>query len=95
MNYLAVFLLIGAITQVQHSVTLRWHERGPYTAFRVLRKPHTRSWWTGVANGITTTSWIDHSVGHGRWDYEVKAVEIVKGKTLVSTPSNIVTVNVP
>jgi fibronectin type 3 domain-containing protein len=85
-------LTVGTI--LLSSVPLSWQENGKYTAFRVYRQPVAKTKWTTVATGIKTTSWTNVNVPKGSFNYEVRAVNNVKGTVYLSNPSNVVTATV-
>jgi fibronectin type 3 domain-containing protein len=85
-------LTVGTITLSK--VSLSWKEDGPYFAFRVYRKPVTRSWWSTVATGVKTPYWTNTNVPSGTWNYEVRAVNHANNVVYLSNPSNVVTAQV-
>lgn len=96
MNFLPLILLVlsGLPQQTTSTVILTWNEAGPYTAFRVYRKPVTRPWYSQIAVGIKTTNYTD-TVPSGEYNYEVRAVNNVSGTVYLSSPSDPITVQVP
>lgn len=83
-------LTVGTI--VASSVPLSWRETPPYTAFRIYRKPIAKTNWTTIATGIKTKSYTDSQKKYkGSYNYEVRAVNNVKGTVYLSSPSNVVT----
>lgn len=64
-------------------------------AYRMYRKPASRTWWTTYATGIKTTTFTDSNPLNTAADYEVKAVEVINGSNVLSGPSNVVLVSKP
>jgi fibronectin type 3 domain-containing protein len=87
-----------ATTSVSYQVDLTWQAPGsstdPVAGYHVYRAPSgTTSYTLMNSTLLTQTSYVDGTVTSGTtYDYEVKSVD---SSGVESSPSNIITVNIP